>query len=93
MNEINKLSCKFENPEVEEKFLEFDWKSKSKSVKIGLYFILVILGGSIGAEFLERTSNSNLAGFIFGFVGAAVLLKATDNFRSCLLYTSDAADE
>ena len=81
MNEINKLSCKFENPEVEEKFLEFDWKSKSKSVKIGLYFILVILGGSIGAEFLERTSNSNLAGFIFGFAGAAVLLKATDQFR------------
>ena len=81
MNEINKLSCKFENPEVEEKFLEFDWKSKSKSVKIGLYFILVIVGGSIGAEFLERTSNSNLAGFIFGFVGSFVLLKATDNFR------------
>ena len=40
MNEINELSCKFENPAgVEEKFLEFDWKSKSKSVKIGLYFL------------------------------------------------------
>ena len=81
MNEINKLTCKFQNPEVEEKYLSFSWKSKSRSIKIGLYFILVIVGGSIGAEFLERTSNSNLAGFIFGFVGSFVLLKATDNFR------------
>ena len=81
MNELNKLTCKFHNPEVEEKFLEYDWKSKSKSVRIGLFFILVLLGGSIGAEFLERTSNSNVAGFVIGFVGASILLKATDNFR------------
>ncbi len=81
MNELNKLTCKFHNPEVEEKFLEYDWKSKSKSVRIGLFFILVLLGGNIGAEFLERTSNSNVAGFVIGFVGASILLKATDNFR------------
>ena len=81
MNELNKLTCKFHNPEVEEKFLEYDWKSKSKSVKIGLFFILVLIGGNIGGEFLERTSNSNVAGFIIGFVGASILLKASDNFR------------
>jgi len=81
MNELNKLTCKFHNPEVEEKFLEYDWKSKSKSVRIGLFFILVLLGGNIAAEFLERTSNSNVAGFVIGFVGASILLKATDNFR------------
>ena len=81
MNEINKLTCKFQNPEVEEKYLSFSWKSKSRSIKIGLYFILVIIGGSIGAEFLERSSNSNLAGFILGFLGAFILLKSSDNFR------------
>ena len=81
MNELNKLTCKFHNPEVEEKFLEYDWKSKSKSVRIGLFFILVLLGGNIAAEFLERTSNSNVAGFVIGFVSASILLKATDNFR------------
>ena len=81
MNEINKLTCKFQNPEVEEKYLSFNWKSKSRSIKIGLYFILVIIGGSIGAEFLERSSNSNLAGFILGFLGAFILLKSSDNFR------------
>ena len=81
MNEINKLTCKFQNPEVEEKYLSFSWKSKSRSIKIGLYFILVIFGGSIGAEFLERSSNSNLAGFILGFLGAFILLKSSDNFR------------
>ena len=81
MNEINKLTCKFQNPEVEEKYLSFSWKSKSRSIKIGLYFILVIIGGSIGAEFLERSSNSNLAGFILGFLGASILLKSSDNFR------------
>ena len=81
MNELNKLTCRFHNPEVEEKFLEYDWKSKSKSVKIGLFFILVLIGGNIGGEFLERTSNSNVAGFIIGFVGASILLKASDNFR------------
>ena len=81
MNEINKLTCKFQNPEVEEKYLSFSWKSKSRSIKIGLYFILVIIGGSIGAEFIERSSNSNLAGFILGFLGALILLKSSDNFR------------
>ena len=81
MNEINKLTCKFQNPEVEEKYLSFSWKIKSRSIKIGLYFILVIIGGSIGAEFLERSSNSNLAGFILGFLGAFILLKSSDNFR------------
>ena len=81
MNEINKLTCKFQNPEVEEKYLSFSWKSKSRSIKIGLYFILVIIGGSIGAEFLERSSNSNLTGFILGFLGAFILLKSSDNFR------------
>ena len=81
MNEINKLTCKFQNPEVEEKYFSFSWKSKSRSIKIGLYFILVIIGGSIGAEFLERSSNSNLAGFILGLLGAFILLKSSDNFR------------
>ena len=76
MNDINNLTCKFHNPENEAKFLDYDWKTKSRSVRIGLYFIIAFAILNIIPEFFERTSNSNLFGFVSG------LIKDTNNVSS-----------
>ena len=81
MNKINKITCKFKNPEVESNFLDHNWKTQSKSVTIGLYFTIVIMILNIIPEFFERTSNSNLIGFVILLLGSVTLLKSTDIFR------------
>ena len=80
MNDINNLTCKFHNPENEAKFLDYDWKTKSRSVRIGLYFLIAILLLNIIPEFFERTSNSNLFGFIVPALFSIVLLRSNDKF-------------
>ena len=81
MNKINRITCKFKNPEVESNFLDHNWKTQSKSVTIGLYFTIVIMILNIIPEFFERTSNSNLIGFVVLLLGSVTLLKSTDIFR------------
>ena len=80
MKDINNLTCKFQNPESERKFLDYDWKTKSRSIRIGLYFLIAILILNIIPEFFERTSNSNLFGFIVPVLFSIVLLRSNDKF-------------
>ena len=80
MKDINNFTCKFHNPENERKFLDYDWKTKSRSIRIGLYFLIAILALNIIPEFFERTSNSNLFGFIVPVLFSIVLLRSNDKF-------------
>ena len=85
MNKINKITCKFKNPEVESNFLDHNWKTQSKSVTIGLYFTIVIMILNIIPEFFERTSNSNLIGFVILLLGSVICLNQQIFFEENIL--------
>ena len=80
MNDINKVTCKFENPEIEANFLDYNWRVQSRSVKISLYFSIAFIIANLTPEIIGRTSNSIIVSFIVPLVFSIILLKSSDDF-------------
>ena len=81
MNGINKVTCKFENPEIEANFLDYNWRVQSRSVKISLYFSIAFIIANLAPEIIGRTSNSIIVSFIVPLVFSIILLKSSDDFK------------